>query len=161
MKFSQMYGPLGLISAAISPVVALNFMPLGDSITEFGCWRAYLQGLLQEAGAPEADWIGSVSDTKTCNGVGDWDRDHEGHAGYLAIDIANQWLTGWLAPAAPDIVFFHLGTNDITGGHSTDEILGAYGQMVEEMRASNPAVQILVSCPSTSSAREYLTFLFV
>lgn len=94
------------------------------------------------------DWIGSVVDTKTCNGVSDWDSDHEGHAGYLAIDIANQHLEGWLGSTAPDIVLFHLGTNDITGGHSTDEIIASYGQMVDLMRASNPAVSILVRTPS-------------
>lgn len=73
-----------------------------------------------------------------------WDPDHEGHAGYLAIDIANQYLEGWLGPTAPDIVLFHLGTNDISGGHSTDEIIAAYEQMVDLMPASNPAVNILV-----------------
>lgn len=147
MKFSHVYGPLGLLCSSISPVVAqtsLNFMPLVDSITEFGWWRAYLQGQLQEAGVSDVDWIGSVADAKTCDGVSDWDPDHEGHAGYLAIDIANQFLEGWLSPTAPDIIFFHLGTNDISNGHSTDEIIAAFGQMVDLMRASNPEVKILV-----------------
>jgi lysophospholipase L1-like esterase len=147
MRFSKVYALMGLLYSAIAPAFAqtsLNFMPLGDSITEFGCWRAYLQGQLQEAGVTGVDWIGSVTDTKTCSGVSDWDRNHEGHAGYLAIDIANQYLEAWLSPAAPDIVLFHLGTNDIAQGRSTDDIIAAFGQMVDLMRASNPAVKILV-----------------
>ncbi|KAK2760767.1 hypothetical protein FQN54_002004 [Arachnomyces sp. PD_36] len=146
MKFSQAVGSLGLLASAVAPVAAVNFMPLGDSITEFGCWRAYLQGALQEGGnATDVDFIGSMTDTKTCNGVSEWDPNHEGHAGYLAVDVASQYLSGWLSAAAPDVVFFHLGTNDITSGLSTDDIIGAYGQIVELLRGSNPAVQILVA----------------
>lgn len=147
MKFSKIYGSMSLLYSAAGLVAAqtsLNFMPLGDSITEFGCWRAYVQGQLQEAGVSGVDWIGSMTDTKTCNGVSDWDPNHEGHAGYMAVDIANQYLEGWLSAATPDIVLFHLGTNDITNGKSTDEIIGAYGQMVDLMRAANPAVKVLV-----------------
>ena len=145
MKFSKIYGPLGLLCSIAAPVAALNFMALGDSITEFGCWRAYLQAQTQGVGITDVDWIGSMTDTKTCSGVETWDPNHEGHSGYLAIDIANQYLQGWLAPAAPDIAFFHLGTNDITQGHSTEEIIAAFGTLVDLMRESNPAVKVIVS----------------
>lgn len=148
MKFSSvLYSSLYLLCSALGPAVAqtnLNFMPLGDSITEFGCWRAYLQGHLQEAGVTGVDWIGSVTDTETCDGVLDWDPDHEGHSGALAIDIANEYLEGWLSAAVPDIVLFHLGTNDISLGHSTEDIIKSFGRMIDLMRESNPAVKILV-----------------
>ncbi|KAL5344449.1 hypothetical protein ACLOAV_010709 [Pseudogymnoascus australis] len=39
---------------------------------------------------------------------------------------------------------FMLGTNDSTGGHSTAEVIAAYTKMVQEMRASNPNMKIIV-----------------
>lgn len=71
--------------------------------------------------------------------------DHEGHAGWLAIDIAQKYLPGWLASAKPNIVQFMLGTNDIKGGHSADAIIHAYTTMVSQMRSNNPNMHIIVS----------------
>lgn len=70
---------------------------------------------------------------------------HEGHSGYLAIDIANNNLAGWLASEKPDVVMFMFGTNDSTGVYSTDEVITAYTKMVQQMRASNPNMEIIVS----------------
>ena len=79
---------------------------------------------------------------------GKFDLHHEGHSGYLAIDIANTDLVGWLSSAKPDVVMFMLGTNDVGRGHNTADILAAYTKMVTEMRASNPNMKILVSLES-------------
>jgi lysophospholipase L1-like esterase len=74
-----------------------------------------------------------------------WDKHHEGHSGYLAINIAANNLQGWLASAKPDVVMFMLGTNDIVQqGKSTSEILAAYTKMVALMRASNKGMRIIV-----------------
>lgn len=70
---------------------------------------------------------------------------HEGHSGFLAINIANFDLTGWLASATPDVVMFMLGTKDVFQGHSITDILAAYTKMVAKMRASNPNIKIIVS----------------
>jgi lysophospholipase L1-like esterase len=74
-----------------------------------------------------------------------WDKHHEGHSGYLAINIAANNLQGWLASAKPDVVMFMLGTNDIVQqGKSTTDILAAYTKMVGQMRTSNPSMKIIV-----------------
>lgn len=86
-----------------------------------------------------------TDNTENCQGNSGWDMHHEGHSGYQAINIANNNLVGWLASAKPDVVMFMLGTNDVTGNHSTSEIMAAYTQMVQEMRASNPNMRIIVS----------------
>lgn len=123
-------------------------MPLGDSITEITCWRAKLWDLLANANdVSNVTFVGSMTDnTQNCTAThADWDHHHEGHSGYLAINIANSNLTGWLASAKPDVVNFMLGTNDVAQGHSTSEITAAYTKMVQEMRASNPNMKIIVS----------------
>lgn len=123
-------------------------MPLGDSITEITCWRANLWDLLANANdVSNVTFVGSMTDnTQNCTAThADWDHHHEGHSGYLAINIANSNLTGWLASAKPDVVNFMLGTNDVAQGHSTSEITAAYTKMVQEMRASNANMKIIVS----------------
>lgn len=122
-------------------------MPLGDSITEITCWRTLLWDALQADGVTNNfQFVGSMtSNTQNCQGNSGWDMHHEGHSGYLAINIANNNLVGWLASARPDVVMFMLGTNDSTGGHSTAEVIAAYTKMVQEMRANNPNMKIIVS----------------
>ncbi|KAK9371637.1 SGNH hydrolase-type esterase domain-containing protein [Lipomyces chichibuensis] len=135
---------IGLIVPAIAQT-PIKIMPLGDSITEWGCWRAYLWNKLQQRGIENIDFVGSVTSTTTCN-VSDWDRDNEGHAGYLAIDIANNnQLVGWLSSANPDIVVMHLGTNDIANNKQTLDIITAFSTLVDQMRASKPTMKILVA----------------
>ena len=69
------------------------------------------------------------------------------HPGFLAVDIAakNQ-LVDWLKKNPADIVTMHLGTNDIfRGNRKPQEILTALGKLVDQMRASNPVMRIIVS----------------
>ncbi|KAK9389406.1 SGNH hydrolase-type esterase domain-containing protein [Lipomyces mesembrius] len=135
---------IGLIVPAIAQI-PVKIMPLGDSITEWGCWRAYLWNKLQQGGIRNIDFVGSVTSTTICN-VSDWDRNNEGHAGYLAINIANNNdLVGWLSSAKPDIVLMHLGTNDIANNKQTLEIIAAFSTLVDQMRASKPTMTILVA----------------
>jgi hypothetical protein len=92
-------------------------MPFGDSITEIVCWRAKIWEKLQTTpwNSTAVNFVGSgkgesqvgCKDTK-------YDRDNEGHSGFLAIDIANKGqLDGWLKTNPADVVTMHLGTNDI------------------------------------------------
>jgi len=70
---------------------------------------------------------------------------HEGHSGYLTINIANTNLVRWLAPAKLEIIMFMLGTNDVAQGHNTADILAAYTKIVTEMRARNQNMKIISS----------------
>ena len=137
-----------------------RYMPFGDSITEFGCWRAEVWQMLQDAGYTAVDFVGSQSSATQCNGL-NYDRDHEGHAGFLAINIANQnQLVGWLQQNPADVITMHLGTNDIFGGHSTDEIIAAFDTLVDQMRDSNPAMRIIVR-PQGVFFLSFLIFSFI
>ncbi|EAQ84453.1 hypothetical protein CHGG_08467 [Chaetomium globosum CBS 148.51] len=73
-----------------------------------------------------------------------WDQHHEGHSGWLAVDIANNYLTNWLKSTPADIVMFMLGTNDVVRGKTTDDVIAAYTKMVNIIRAANPKTKIIV-----------------
>ncbi|WP_236670858.1 SGNH/GDSL hydrolase family protein [Streptomyces sp. 7-21] len=122
----------------------VRIMPLGDSITGSpGCWRALLWQDLVAAGHTAIDFVGTLP-AQNC-GI-DHDGDNEGHAGIQAVDMANQnQLPPWLAATNPDIVMMHLGTNDVWGARSTQEILGAFTTLVGQMRDSNPEMEIIVA----------------
>ncbi|HEX4705635.1 MAG TPA: cellulose binding domain-containing protein [Pseudonocardiaceae bacterium] len=130
---------------AVSAAAPVRIMPLGDSITAGpGCWRALLWDHLQRTGFTNIDFVG----TQMGGGCSvPFDEDHEGHAGFAATGIADQnLLPGWLAATTPDIVLMHLGTNDMWGGTiSTAAILTAYSKLVDQMRASNPNMKIIVA----------------
>ncbi|MCO1576910.1 SGNH/GDSL hydrolase family protein [Crossiella sp. SN42] len=137
---------LGTVPASPAPAAAapVRIMPLGDSITAGpGCWRAYLWDQLRRGGHTNIDFVG----TQRGGGCAvPHDGDHEGHGGYLATGIANQnLLPPWLSAARPDIVLMHLGTNDVWSALSPTAILAAYSKLVDQMRASNPAMTVLVA----------------
>lgn len=122
-------------------------MPLGDSITEITCWRAYVWDQLSTAGlANEVDFVGSMTNNpQNCQSSSpNFDTGHEGHSGWLGIDIANNYLQQWLQATQPDVVQFMLGTNDAFQGRTTDAIIESYTKMVSLMRASNPNMKIIV-----------------
>jgi lysophospholipase L1-like esterase/chitodextrinase len=127
---------------AATPV---RIMPLGDSITGGpGCWRALLWDRLQRTGFTNIDFVGTLPGGG-CN-LSNWDGDNEGHGGFQATGIANQnQLPGWLAATHPDIVLMHLGTNDVWNSVPTANILTAYSTLIDQMRASNPSMKILVA----------------
>ncbi|GAA2435081.1 GDSL-type esterase/lipase family protein [Streptomyces macrosporus] len=127
--------------AAADPV---RIMPLGDSITGSpGCWRSLLWNRLQSTGYTNIDFVGTLGP----QGCGQpHDGDNEGHGGALVTDVASRnLLPGWLSATRPDIVVMHFGTNDVWSNRSPDEILAAYGTLVDQMRASNPNTKVLVA----------------
>jgi lysophospholipase L1-like esterase len=144
-----------LLATAAAQGVKIKYMPFGDSITEIVCWRALLWKQLQDAGYKHVDFVGSQS--KATNGAGcsknpDYDKNHEGHGGYTATDIASRkQLVDWLKASPADIITMHLGTNDLTRGKRTNDIIAAYSTMVQQMRDANPKMRIIVS-PLTASS---------
>jgi lysophospholipase L1-like esterase len=99
---------------------------------------------LQRTGFTNIDFVG----TQPGGGCSvPFDGDNEGHGGFAATGIADQnQLPPWLAATHPDIVLMHLGTNDLWGGTiSTSAILAAYSKLVDQMRASNPNMKIIVA----------------
>ncbi|KAF3055851.1 putative carbohydrate esterase family 3 protein [Daldinia childiae] len=70
---------------------------------------------------------------------------HEGHTGYLAIDVAYDHIDGWLNDTKPDIVMFMLGTDDIARGRRLEDVVEAYTNMVQSMRQYNEHVHIIAN----------------
>ncbi|MEW2395187.1 GDSL-type esterase/lipase family protein [Streptomyces sp. NPDC046862] len=138
-------GPLaGRATAADDTARAVRIMPLGDSITGSpGCWRAVLWNRLQSTGHTNIDFVGTLGP----QGCGQpYDGDNEGHGGERVTDVADQnLLPGRLAATLPDIVVMHFGTNDVWSDIAPDRVLAAYSTLVQQMRASNPDMKILVA----------------
>jgi len=136
-----------MLISAPSPAraAATRIMPLGDSITGSpGCWRALLWNRLQSSGYTNIDFVGTLNNANDCGTP--FDGDNDGHGGFLATNIANQnLLPGWLSATNPDIVIMHLGTNDVWNNIPPATILAAYSTLVNQMRANNPNVKILVA----------------
>jgi lysophospholipase L1-like esterase len=129
---------------ALSATTPVKIMPLGDSITGSpGCWRALLWNRLQNSGFTDIDFVGTLP-PQGC--AVSYDGDNEGHGGILATNMASQnQLPPWLAATKPDIVVMHLGTNDVWNNIAPATILAAFGTLVDQMRASNPTMKILVA----------------
>jgi len=144
---------LVVLTAGVAPSVSASIpgqpapvrvMPLGDSITGSpGCWRSLLWNRLQDNGFTDIDFVGTLG-PQGC-GV-PYDGDNEGHGGALVTTVAAQnQLVGWLSATDPDVVLMHFGTNDVWSNRPTSVILDAYSTLVDQMRANNPAMRIIVA----------------
>jgi lysophospholipase L1-like esterase len=145
---------LAATTSAQSANATIRYMPFGDSITEIICWRAKLWEKLQSTEWAAVNFVGSGKTENNCKDT-KYDRDNEGHSGFLAIDIANKnQLDGWLKQNPADVITMHLGTNDIVQQNKpTADIIAAFTKLVGTLRTSNPRMKIVV-CINTP-----LTFL--
>lgn len=136
-------------AAVTAQNATLRYMPFGDSITEIICWRAKLWEKLQTTEWATVNWVGSGKTENNCKDT-KYDRDNEGHSGFLAIDIASKnQLDGWLKTNPADVITMHLGTNDIVQqSKATTDIIAAFTKLVGTMRTHNPRMKIVVSYTS-------------
>ncbi|MFD7656203.1 cellulose binding domain-containing protein [Actinosynnema sp. NPDC059797] len=139
--------------ASVRAAAPTRIMPLGDSITGSpGCWRALLDRDLRAAGHADIDFVG----TRAGDGCGfAYDGENEGHGGALVTAVADQnQLVGWLDATDPDVVIMHFGTNDVWSNRSTATVLAAYSKLVDQMRANNPSMEVIVAkiIPMAASA---------
>jgi lysophospholipase L1-like esterase len=124
----------------------LKIMPLGDSITGSSCYRARLWQKLQQAGKTNFDFVGTL--TSSGCGISGYDAGHEGHGGYLVTNLTGAMigeLRSWIMTNTPDLVLFHFGTNDAWNNIAPQTILSSFGTVVDELRARNPNVWVLVA----------------
>ena len=148
MAFSLFRSLLAFSLLALTQAAAVRWMPLGDSITDYGCWRAWIWDRFKKEGY-NVDIVGSQRAGEDCYGL-PFDRDHEGHPGYQATDIvAQNYLVDWLKKSPADVVTMHLGTVDILRGMlGGPQVLTALDKLVDQMRDSNPVMRIIVRSPS-------------
>ena len=145
------------VAAAAAPPTAVRIMPLGDSITEWGCgvvagtdpafnrtsyggYRSFLGDAI--AGSRLATWsfVGSMY---TCG-------QHEGHSGITAAELL-ALLPRVLPAFAPDIILLQAGTNDLFnfGNNSRGANVTVTAQrlsaLVSATLAALPGARVLVS----------------
>ncbi len=140
----------GALSAQTPPVALL---PLGDSITHgnaaYQSYRYPLWQGLVDAGL-DADFIGSLDTNAGGNPPfpdyqGEvFDLDHEGHSGFRADEVRDG-LGIWLPGYTPEVALVHLGTNDILQGQTPSSTASEIGEVIDLLRADNPAVTVLVA----------------
>ncbi|KAF2449733.1 carbohydrate esterase family 3 protein [Karstenula rhodostoma CBS 690.94] len=144
--------PVALLSAfsilglATAQNTTIRYMPFGDSITEIICWRALLWEKLQTTEWASVNFVGSGKTENNCKDA-KYDRDNEGHSGFLAIDIATKnQLDGWLKTNPADVLTMHLGTNDIVQQNkNVADIIAAFTRLVGTARTHNPKMKIVVA----------------
>jgi lysophospholipase L1-like esterase len=134
----------GVVGLGADAATSVRIMPLGDSITGSpGCWRALLWKDLRAAGHGNIRAVGTLGPTGCAEGA---DGDNEGHGGYLVTNVAQQnQLPAWLSVTRPDVVLMHFGTNDVMSDVSPGAVIAAYSELVDQMRASNSHMKIVVS----------------
>jgi lysophospholipase L1-like esterase len=141
-----------------------RIMPLGDSTTASVCYRALLWQMLQSAGK-RFDFVGTRNGDPGC-GVSGYDRDNEGHGGYVVTDLLKAAGTGvrpsgadandpylsdardlatWFDGKPADIVLLHFATNDLWSNKAPAEILNAYTTILGRLRGANPKVRVMVA----------------
>jgi lysophospholipase L1-like esterase len=122
-------------------------MPLGDSITASSCYRALLWQKLKDNGHTQVDFVGGQTNDSGCTPSG-YDRDNEGHGGYLVTDLASgkrDELVAWCSASPADVVLLHFGTNDAWNNKPVQTILDAFSVVVDELRKNNANVVVLAA----------------
>ncbi len=131
----------------------VKIMPLGNSITSAvngeASYRYYLWKLLEENGyALRCDFVGTMYGVDDYPGAtpayADFDQDHEGHRGYPTAQILNQ-IDEYMEANIPDIVLFHLGTNDVAYGQNLDTTKALMERVVSRIREANPRVVVMMA----------------
>jgi len=140
-----------------SPTRLVKLHPIGDSTTEAyeypTAWRYWLWKSL-DGGDFNVDFVGSRKGTNKGQNFddNDWDMDHDGHTSAKSSEVLNGNLprnhTGslreWAPEYAADLAVVYLGTNDIRGRRSTEDIIGTFEEIVAELRAANSGVDIVI-----------------
>lgn len=145
----------------------VTILPLGDSITEgfsTDTYRSHLYQSLDALGI-RVDYQGtrfgvfSSGDTDDYN----FDLNHEAVSG-IRIDGVLTNLASNLALTDADKVLLHLGTNDLLNGDTPENAVDEIRQVIETLRADNPAVVIFLAqiipadAPFTAENNNITTF---
>jgi hypothetical protein len=153
-------GAAGASAAPTSPfpssVTRPQIMIIGDSISAGpGCYKKYLLEALNANGYTNFDFVGAYADdcgggvrhsARSCSTAQQYTQTNF----TLAAGSCNPSGTfDGLAPLAatyhPDLLMVQLGVNDVWGGRNTDAIFADYTTLVQQARAENPDMVIVVA----------------
>jgi chitodextrinase/lysophospholipase L1-like esterase len=120
-----------------------TIMPLGASMTDgynvLGGFRSPLRSALDNL---KVDFVGSLSNNAPASLI---DREHEGHTGFRADQIANQLIDQQVLVYEPDIVLLFAGTNDM---FDADQALTAHDDVeliLSKITSLLPDTHVIVS----------------
>lgn len=146
-----------LDSITLSSDRLVRIMPLGDSITEarggYDSYRRPLWDLLVNQNGYSVDFVGPRYGVRANSGDPlhwDFDLDHAGHSGFRA-DQVRDGIAAWAAAHDPDVVLLHIGTNDLRQGQTVEDAIEEVGQIIDLLRAQNPAIAIVLAQPIPTS----------
>jgi lysophospholipase L1-like esterase len=134
-------------------VVKPRIMIIGDSISAGpGCYKKFLLKDLQDNGYSSFEFVGEYTDdcgggvmhsAVSCSTAAQYTQ-----ASFTVPNCTSKTYQG-LAPLAtkhkPDLLLIHLGVNDAWGNRSVATILDSYAKLVEQARAQNPRIVIVVA----------------
>lgn len=135
--------------------VTVRIMIVGDSISAGpGCYKKYLLQNLEENGYSRFEFVGEYSDD--CGGgvrhsaVSCTTSDNYTEPTFTVPNCfpgeAFPGLATLVATHAPDLLLIQLGVNDVWSGSAPIEpILANYGELVEQARAENPTIVVVVA----------------
>jgi hypothetical protein len=137
-----------------SSVTRPRLLIVGDSISAGpGCYKKYLLAALNAAGFTSFDFVGEYTDD--CGGgVMHGARSCSTAQQYTQPEFtlqaecgAGPWpgLSALASEHQPDLIMMQLGVNDVWGGMAIENILASYTTLVQQARAVNPNVVLVVA----------------
>jgi hypothetical protein len=137
-----------------SSVTRPRLLIVGDSISAGpGCYKKYLLADLNAAGFTNFDFVGEYTDdcgggvmhgARSCSTAQQYTQPtftlQEGCG-------AGPWpgLSALASEHQPDLIMMQLGVNDVWGGMAVENILASYATLVQQARAVNPNVVLVVA----------------
>jgi len=135
---------VGLIEYDSKNHSGVRMMPLGNSITKGvgsshgGGYRLHLYSLLTNYGTV-FDFVGGEN-----QGSGLLDKDHEGHGGWR-VDRILVNIYGFLSQSPAEVIFLHIGTNDVSNNESAEEIYNEIIALINAIYDFDPNIKIYIS----------------
>jgi hypothetical protein len=131
-----------------------RIMIVGDSISAGpGCYKKYLLKALTDNGYSKFEFVGEYTDD--CGGgvmhsaVSCSNSEQYTHDMFMMPNCQQGKSFLGMAPLAtkhkPDLIMLQLGVNDVWGGTPTQTTLGRYKTLVEQARAQNPDIAMVVA----------------
>jgi hypothetical protein len=131
-----------------------RLMIVGDSISAGpGCYKKYLLAELDDHGYGKFEFVGEYADD--CGGgvrhsaVSCSTAEQHTHDRFTMPNCQQGQSFAGLAPLVtkhrPDLILLQLGVNDVWSGAPTVAILSHYETLIEQARAQNPNIVLLVA----------------
>lgn len=137
-------------------VIRPKILVVGDSISGGpGCYKKYLDAKLKAAGVTDYDFVGEYTDdcggevrhgAVSCTTTADYVKPTFTLSSAGCPAGERMGMSQLARKYLPDLVLLQLGVNDVWGGgQNVQTILANYTTLVEQARAHNPRVAVVVA----------------